>query len=247
MVGLQGDGPDDLEVHGVTDHLKLAFEKLQDILGAKGADYQVDADPWSNFRRTGEQFGLTPYEAAEFNVVQKLERLHALRENGRAPVNEAVEDTYLDLAAYGILTFAAYLACRDQLSNANSSNTVRSEPGNTNTLSKTRGYPPEILDNESLCREARTHKGHPLLCILEFGHDQIECEGYPPGNDPRRFAWKANGNPYRIYPCADRHDHHSVQLRCTIRKGHDGTIHEGLTAKGERVTWPIQPGPETGA
>jgi hypothetical protein len=47
-------------------------------------------------------------EAGLFNVTQKLARLKSLRQNGRMgdPKNEAVLDTYLDLAVYGVLVYA---------------------------------------------------------------------------------------------------------------------------------------------
>jgi hypothetical protein len=52
--------------------------------------------------------GFGPVEAALFNITQKLSRLKSLRENGRMddPQNEAVADTYLDLAVYGVLCYA---------------------------------------------------------------------------------------------------------------------------------------------
>jgi hypothetical protein len=52
--------------------------------------------------------GFGAVEAALFNMAQKMTRLQSLRLNGRMddPRNEAVADTYLDLAVYGILTYA---------------------------------------------------------------------------------------------------------------------------------------------
>ena len=69
----------------------------------KRADYAKDGDPFSSFRTSSDLLGLAgfgPVEAALFNITQKLSRLKSLRENGRMddPQNEAVADTYLDLA-----------------------------------------------------------------------------------------------------------------------------------------------------
>jgi hypothetical protein len=77
----------------------------------KRADYAQDSDPFSSFRDTSYMLGLAgfgPKEAALFNVLQKVTRLQALRANGRMaqPSNEAVEDTYLDLAVYSVLLLA---------------------------------------------------------------------------------------------------------------------------------------------
>lgn len=44
-------------------------------------------------------------------MTQKLARLTSLRQNGRMadPANEAVADTYLDLAVYAVITYAIAL------------------------------------------------------------------------------------------------------------------------------------------
>jgi len=77
----------------------------------KRADYARDGDPFSSFRTSSDLIGLAGFgavEAALFNITQKLSRLKSLRENGRMddPQNEAVADTYLDLAVYGVLCYA---------------------------------------------------------------------------------------------------------------------------------------------
>jgi hypothetical protein len=77
----------------------------------KRADYARDGDPFSSFRTSSDLIGLDgfgPIEAGLFNITQKLSRLKSLRENGRMndPQNEAVVDTYLDLAVYGVLVYA---------------------------------------------------------------------------------------------------------------------------------------------
>jgi hypothetical protein len=75
----------------------------------KGADYSVTDDWSSNFQATAEHFGIKPHEACDFNEVQKLARLRALRERGKEPDNENVRDTYLDKANYALYAFALYL------------------------------------------------------------------------------------------------------------------------------------------
>lgn len=77
----------------------------------KRADYAKDGDPFSNFRDTSSLFGLEgfgPVEAALFNLFQKVTRLRSLRMNGRMKEtqNEAVIDTYLDLAVYAVIVYA---------------------------------------------------------------------------------------------------------------------------------------------
>jgi hypothetical protein len=77
----------------------------------KRADYALDGDPFSNFKETSAALGVPgfgPVEAALFNVLQKLARLKSLRANGRMndTANEAVADTYLDLAVYAVIVLA---------------------------------------------------------------------------------------------------------------------------------------------
>jgi hypothetical protein len=76
----------------------------------KRADYALDQDPWSNFRFTAGVLHINPVDAAIHNVAQKLARLSALAANGRAnePKNEAITDTYLDLAVYAVIALGIH-------------------------------------------------------------------------------------------------------------------------------------------
>lgn len=86
----------------------------------KRADYALDGNPFSNFEFTSSVMGMGgAEESAIFNVAQKLARLSSLRGNRRLPQNEAVEDTYLDLAVYGVIAYAIYLARRSADSDGN--------------------------------------------------------------------------------------------------------------------------------
>jgi hypothetical protein len=85
----------------------------------KRKDYALDGDPFSNFRMTSDLLGIPgfgPTEAALFNVIQKLIRLHSLRKNGRIhnTANESVIDTYLDAAVYTVITYAIAMQRQDQ-------------------------------------------------------------------------------------------------------------------------------------
>jgi len=93
------------------DPFEAALIPMLQTNRAKRRDYAVDGDPFSNFAATAEGLGLTGFgarESALFNVLQKVARLKALRENGRMDetANEAVEDTYLDLAVYSVILLA---------------------------------------------------------------------------------------------------------------------------------------------
>lgn len=81
----------------------------------KRADYALDSDPFSNFRKTAERMrrrhpGFTALDSVAFNRFQKEVRLEALAENGRmnATSNESVRDTLLDDAVYAVIALAIY-------------------------------------------------------------------------------------------------------------------------------------------
>jgi hypothetical protein len=91
----------------VPDHLYDALEEMVRKLVEKGADYSVSDEQWSsNFQDTASHFGFPPWESCDFNEIQKLSRLKALRKRQRAPQNEPVHDSYLDKANFALLAFA---------------------------------------------------------------------------------------------------------------------------------------------
>jgi hypothetical protein len=82
----------------------------------KRQDYAQDGDPYSNFRDTAELMGIdafTMLDSARFNIAQKVVRLKSLRQNGRPPNNETVQDTYLDLAVYAVILYSMSLEVPD--------------------------------------------------------------------------------------------------------------------------------------
>ena len=90
------------------DPFEAQIAEMVKLNRKKRADYAIDGDPWSNFRNTARAFGsgLDATDAVRFNIVQKMERLRALKENGRPPANESVADTWLDAAIYAVIGLA---------------------------------------------------------------------------------------------------------------------------------------------
>src|SRR4051794_28580715 len=93
------------------DPFDAALIPIVEMNRRKRKDYAKDDDPLSSFKVTSDMLGLEgfgPKESALFNITQKMARLKSLRENGRMddPANEAVADTYLDLAVYAVLLLA---------------------------------------------------------------------------------------------------------------------------------------------
>ena len=75
----------------------------------KRGDYAVDGSPFTNFESTSQFANFeNRWLSALFNCQQKLARIQALRANGRLddPNNEAVLDTLLDNAVYGVIALA---------------------------------------------------------------------------------------------------------------------------------------------
>lgn len=76
----------------------------------KRADYASDDNMYLNFDRNAAMVGLEGYTALEdclTMVARKFGRITNLR--GREPSNEAVVDSYLDLAVYSILAYGLAL------------------------------------------------------------------------------------------------------------------------------------------
>lgn len=98
-----------------TDPFESALLDIVRMNRRKRADYAADTDVFSNFRFTAPFTRGGPEWSAVFNVAQKLARLLSLAENGRleAPENEAVEDTFLDLAVYAVIALAIYRQTKD--------------------------------------------------------------------------------------------------------------------------------------
>lgn len=93
-----------------TDPFEAALIPIVQTNRRKRADYALDGDPFSNFRGTAEFIGHPTWMSALFNCVQKLERVKSLAANGRLADtrNEAVEDTILDNAVYGVIAWAIF-------------------------------------------------------------------------------------------------------------------------------------------
>lgn len=94
-----------------SDPFEAACIEMVKMNRRKRSDYALDGDPFSNFHQSSAMLsikGFGPIEAVLFNLTQKMSRLTALRSNGRLddPKNEAVADTYLDIAVYSTILFA---------------------------------------------------------------------------------------------------------------------------------------------
>lgn len=97
------------------DPFEAALIPIVEMNRRKRADYALDGDPFTNFDATSRFLSIPRWMSPMFNVVQKTARVQALWANRRMddPNNEAVGDTVLDAAVYGVIAYAIYLYDRD--------------------------------------------------------------------------------------------------------------------------------------
>lgn len=91
------------------DPFERALIAMVETNRRKRRDYALDGDPFSNFTATA-QFANFKHRwmSPLFNCAQKLARISSLAANGRTddPENEAIGDTLLDNAVYGVIAYA---------------------------------------------------------------------------------------------------------------------------------------------
>ena len=75
--------------------------KIGQTMLKKGNDY-ADLDRLSNFKKAGEICGMSAEQQCLSLIATKVARLGILI-NGKAPNNEAIRDSVLDLTTYSIL------------------------------------------------------------------------------------------------------------------------------------------------
>ena len=87
------------------------LKKIEEIHTRKGRDYAAAENPFENFERSATVTSWFKFEEdkvfATF-ISTKLARLATLLNSGAKPNNESIDDSFLDLATYCILWYAAY-------------------------------------------------------------------------------------------------------------------------------------------
>lgn len=77
--------------------------KFRETLESKGDDYAGSEDRLSNFKVAGELTGITPEVQCLSLIATKVARLSQLLSSDKAPNNEPLKDSELDLIVYGFL------------------------------------------------------------------------------------------------------------------------------------------------
>jgi hypothetical protein len=79
---------------------------LGELHDKKQRDYGTDTDPFANVRGS-EEWGVTSWVGALFRATDKLRRLQKFAREGKL-ANEAVEDSFRDLAVYTIIALVLF-------------------------------------------------------------------------------------------------------------------------------------------
>ncbi|HED38709.1 MAG TPA: hypothetical protein ENI76_10785 [Ignavibacteria bacterium] len=83
------------------DPFNKILDEMKKLHMKKSADYGTDEDPYANIMEA-EKMGIEAWEAVVIRMGDKLSRLQSLSLNQKLE-NESGEDSFLDLAVYGII------------------------------------------------------------------------------------------------------------------------------------------------
>ena len=83
------------------DPFNKILDEMKKLHTKKSADYGTDEDPYANIMEA-EKMGIEAWEAVVIRMGDKLSRLQSLSLNQKLE-NESGEDSFLDLAVYGII------------------------------------------------------------------------------------------------------------------------------------------------
>ncbi len=99
-----------------------ALEKMKKVHESKNQDYAAPTNPFSNFDCSEyglEMFPIPRDGAFAWPIFTKLARLSTLLNSNKAPNNESIEDTFIDIANYLLLWRADFLR-RNPIKDSNS-------------------------------------------------------------------------------------------------------------------------------
>lgn len=84
------------------EHFDAFTQKMHQVLMGKGDDY-ANSDRLSNFKVVGNICGISAEMSCLTLVATKVARLGVLLHSKKAPNNESIRDSVLDLANYAVL------------------------------------------------------------------------------------------------------------------------------------------------
>lgn len=93
-----------------TPYEEVLFQ-LYELHAKKRADYSQSDNAYSNFEASARYAGISVEQAFDNLIGTKIARLRNLKESGKLPNNESIDDTEFDLANY-ILVKRSYIIYR---------------------------------------------------------------------------------------------------------------------------------------
>lgn len=79
------------------------LQEMRELHARKNHDYAADANPFSNFEEAAAFAGVDADTVFRVLIGIKIARLKELQASGKAPANESVDDSRMDLIMYGAL------------------------------------------------------------------------------------------------------------------------------------------------
>ena len=92
--------------------LEETFEKIRSVLKSKGADYAVDSDRVSNFKKSAENLGLSPFQVWGVYKNKHTDAINRFCRDGHLE-SEPLEMRIIDEINYDILLLALYKDYQD--------------------------------------------------------------------------------------------------------------------------------------
>lgn len=97
--------------HRGSDRFPEILRELGELHARKALDYGTEEDSYANVRGSKE-WGVEPWVGAMIRATDKLLRLQKFAREGKL-ANEAVEDSFRDLAVHAVIALVLYEEVRD--------------------------------------------------------------------------------------------------------------------------------------
>ena len=101
------------QIHPTSQRFLDLLDKLGALHLSKSHDYGRTDDPLANIRNGAEFVGIEPWRACVVRLSDKVTRIGTYCLKGTL-THETVEDSFLDLAAYALLTLLLHQEARDE-------------------------------------------------------------------------------------------------------------------------------------
>lgn len=112
MTGVVSKGRLEDAVRPGSARFHTILRELRELHDKKQQDYGTDTDPFANVRGS-EDWGVEPWVGALIRATDKIRRLQKFALKGKL-ANEAVEDSFRDLAVYAVIGLVLYEETKEE-------------------------------------------------------------------------------------------------------------------------------------